>query len=117
MRKTRNKKTFKEQTLKKRGAVMFFFHSMRNELTFLCFNFKTKPPAYLQKLDKHPTAKVGHLDIVSFPRITRLLDSKRSFLHHICERKLIQFDQKEEFTELFNYFVFTNKYVRCQKNI
>ena len=71
---------------------MFFFHSMRNELTFLCFNFKTKPPAYLQKLDKHPTAKVGHLDIVSFPRITRLkTDSKRSFLHHICERKLIQF--------------------------
>ena len=94
MRKTRNKKTFKEQTLKKRGAVMFFFHSMRNELTFLCFNFKTKPPAYLQKLDKHPTAKVGHLDIVSFPRITRLLDSKRSFLHHIRERKLIQSESR-----------------------
>ena len=76
---------------------MFFFHSMRNELTFLCFNFKTKPPAYLQKLDKHPTAKVGHLDIVSFPRITRLkTDSKRSFLHHICERKLIQFESIRE---------------------
>ena len=49
---------------------MFFFHSMCNELTFLCFNFITKPPAYLQKLDKHPTAKVGHLDIVYFPGIT-----------------------------------------------
>ena len=89
---------------------MFFFHSMRNELTFLCFNFKTKPPAYLQKLDKHPTAKVGHLDIVSFPRITRLKTvSERSFLHHICERKLIQFgpirkqDSHNDYLSFYKY--------------
>ena len=49
---------------------MYFFHSMLNELTFLCFNFKTKPPAYLQKLDKHPTTEVGHLDIVYFQGFT-----------------------------------------------
>ena len=67
---------------------MFFFHSMRNELTFLCFNFKTKPPACLQKLDKHPNAKVGHLDIVSFPGITRLLDSKRSFFSSYMREKI-----------------------------
>ena len=94
---------------------MFFFHSMRNELTFLCFNFKTKPPAYLQKLDKHPTAKVGHLDIVSFPRFTRLkTDSKRSFLHHTYMREKINpiwTNQKAGFTELIIY-LFTST---CQK--
>ena len=70
MRKNTKQKDIQRTNFKKRGAVMFFFHSMCNELTFLCFNFTTKPPAYLQKLDKHPTAKVGHLDIVSFPGIT-----------------------------------------------
>ena len=99
---------------------MFFFHSMCNELTFLCFNFKTKPPAYLQKLDKHPTAKVGHLDIVSFQGITRLLDSKRSLMHHMFVRKLIQFGpiRKQDSQNWLSIF-FTNMYYihKMPKNI